>query len=1119
MLQQTISKYIYKLRDQHIDKISLITEMLSVLSFGELQNLRKHTPRMFHGLLKVPYLRRKQYADIFTKGRVLRKDCVDIYGALTFVIQNNAESINHYIELKHSLDDATAKKKYDESYKLLKLIDKEISVSMTGKYYLLKLTRLDKGITASTQLHNEICEENNLLSYFSNMSLKSASIDIPFEAEIEGYYQALNGNDDIEDFLTAFSFPYKDLKGDRWLRLLLFTSIIDLYVGFVLQLAKLKPNQLKEGRFVELLQQLGECIHDERIARLLSFVDINACKRIAYLYDEERALLESYYRGRYEEVIFKGVSYLKNHPIQATILDIYIRSCIKLGVVPEDFLPEDSLAYKILELSYWTYASDNISDLARLQLRDICMAWYAIPQLRHLYQIIHDLDMERTGYVYQNFWRYSTPPEIRDASFFITNDEAIEYLINWGYNPHESIQIAILKGEKEDTYNQSVRLIYGYCEDDLSSFREVLIENQIAPLLTGCIASQLFEKMIKAQRYTDAVSLYVGVKLNHPYAGLQINKKYVTQVMTDEEDCKIFNQLELAAFYTMISADVYKRYLAYKRYLKNIGKRRASEIDDISTPLLQYFVGKVAERSVLTLHVREFDTDDDVDAERISLCKKMTVISTDKNYSDEITTLIKEHEVRALSQQVNDSKIHVDVQALINGDFAMESLMFDTYKEIDDNLELFEQRNAEGFKQFLEQKYEGKVFIAAYEQPTVKYKNVLFHQMFLGIRDKFLLDPVYGLDKYLSSRIRHGTLLTQLRNHFLEHSLVTNKIEGGEYQRVNPWSQQQDLRLSESDKERINERLLRFTKWLDNQLRAVKDERIQILTERNDGIKNGLFDYSEQLMSNSIDSLELSSYESFDAFVHASIALLWKWTDSVLEMVRKYFMSYQEMVLAEMTNLQSDMMQIMSSSTSLSNKFKDTITTCKTEFQSDIAVVCSWFKPEQSSVRHFTMQQAVDTSLSVINKINQDALSFFEIRVEDTCIYDGNYFNAFHDIFHDMMNNILGYETKRSAFKGKGKIIVRKAGDILNIEVSNPVDERDIEEIRGILKEQQNFPMLIASGKARKEKNSGCVKIYSTVMYTLGDENKYLNTVEENCFVARLEIDTKGFIYNENIDS
>ena len=179
-------------------------------------------------------------------------------------------------------------------------------------------------------------------------------------------------------------------------------------------------------------------------------------------------------------------------------------------------------------------------------------------------------------------------------------------------------------------------------------------------------------------------------------------------------------------------------------------------------------------------------------------------------------------------------------------------------------------------------------------------------------------------------------------------------------------------------------------------------------------------------------------------------------------------------------------------------------------------MVSSWFKPEKSKVRFFSVQQAVDTSLSVINKINQNSLSFDSIVINDTCNYSGDYFNAFHDVFHDMMNNILGYETKRPKLKGKGRIMINNIEGILFIEVSNPIDIKDQEDIQKILDEQQNFPLLIAGGKTRKEVNSGCVKIFSTIMYTLLGDNKYENTIENGCFIARIQIDTKQLIYNED---
>ena len=270
-------------------------------------------------------------------------------------------------------------------------------------------------------------------------------------------------------------------------------------------------------------------------------------------------------------------------------------------------------------------------------------------------------------------------------------------------------------------------------------------------------------------------------------------------------------------------------------------------------------------------------------------------------------------------------------------------------------------------------------------------------------------------------------------------------------------------------------------------------------------------------MGDMIDNLESNSYDSFEAFVYSTIDFLWKWTNYVLGNIRDFFQQYEEMVIEEMTRLQADVVAFMGNETVLVNHFKDTITRCRTEFQADIAVVSNWFKPERSNVRFFTIQQAVDTSLSVINKINQNALSFRSITINDAEKYRGEFFNAIHDIFHDMMNNILGYETKRPALRGQGEIKIENVEENLLIEVSNPLDGVDVNELKQKVEEQKNsIPVLIAGGRARRESNSGCVKIYSTVMYTLGFGNKYENMVENDCFIARIELNTKNLKYNED---
>lgn len=1110
-----ISFYLPYFSKPRVDKTALVAEVLSKFEYKDLLRFQKMTPRVFQGLLKLPNLRRKNFGDIIKKGKTIWPDVVDIYGALTFIIQQNAELINYYVDLKNKLDTATAIKQYDDAYALLKRIDTEISVSMTGTYYRLKLTRLDKGINASSQLYNTICQENDALTYISQIALKSASVDMPFETEVELAYKNLKAPDDVKGLFVAFSFPYMAIEGSKWMRLLSLTSIIDLYEGFILQLNKLKPEELQDEHLKELIEILASEINDEKLERLNALLHYGKGNVVSSQNEEAKEIIEHYYNGEYNLVIQKGRELLKMNPLNSTVLDLYNRSCIKLDNIEEDLFPEDSLVNRLYGLSLMGSANEEFSEMTRSQLRNLCMAWYTIPCMRHFYNLLVDIETTRIGSVYYRFWAYSPVAEVRDSCFYDTLEEAADYLKSSGYKEVNSAQLNIIEQRIEDKYNQTYRLLKGIELSDVEPLREAVEEGVMAPVLTDAVVSQLFDRLTAGKRFDEAISMFVAYKLKYPHSKLYFDRKRISKEFSDETDKKIRNQQELAAFYTMISGDTYKRYLAYKRYLKERRAKKASEIEESKGNLYLYFIGKVADRSVLMLHVRAFDTDDDVNTERIELCKKAFFLSDDKSYADEITSLIKEQEIKTLAQQVNDSKIHVDVQPLISSELDPEKLMFDTYKEVDGNIEVFEQKNIEWLLDYIQEQRQGTMRFYKYEPSAVKYKMLMFRQMVLNIRDKFLFDPRYGLDKYLSARIRHGTLITQLRNHFLTYGLVTNKKEGGEYVRETVWTQK-GIYMPYEIKNQLNSRLLQFTEWLDEQLRIIKEEKIQIWTERNDDKMDGLFNFSEELMAPYIDMLGENSYETFDAFVHTTITLLWKWTNTMLKAVREYFTVYQESVLTEMDKLQNDIIPLMAQSPQLSNSFRDAITTCRTEFQTDINIVLSWFKPERSKVRFFAVRQAVDTSLSVINRINQNALSFNNIIIDDNTNYKGDYFNAVHDIFHDMMNNILKYENKRPEYKGKGEIHITKEEYMLNIEVSNPVDEADIKEIEEILLEQQDFPSLIAGGNTRRDKNSGCVKIYSTVMYTLGGESQYENQLENNCFVAKIQIDTKKLIYNED---
>lgn len=1111
--------YIRLMRNPRISKPYLVADILSAFTFEELKSFKKRVPGIFHGMLKMPNLKKRKFEDIFVVGNILKKDVADIFGSLAFIIIENADSINRYLELKKRLDFATAIARYDEAYSLLDKIEKEVSASMSGTYYKLKLIRLEKGITEATNFYNDIYKRNSVLSLITNFVFKTSHIDIPLEIEVDRIYRMIPEESENSDFLKGLAFPYKHIKGDIWMRLILATSLIDLYECFVDHLTRLPKEKIKGNNIRNIVRELAGTINDERLKRLDSLINIGKPTTTISDTTEERQMIEDYYSGNYGNVIKKAPEYLKNNPLEPSIIDVYYKSCVKTGHSPDDLFTPDSLASRLHHFYYMSISDQPISEAFGMMLRSLAIAWYPMPQMKYIYHTFKDMDKKEGISIYDNFWRHSRIPELRDALFFDSPDEATEYLRNTGYQARDSASIDIIDGKITDFYNQSLHLLYDFKDNEVDDYLKEIEQEEPAPSLLGRIISRIFMRLLELKRNPEAITLYVRFSLKNPNIKIDIDKSMISKVLTDPVDATIPDQLALSVFYTMIGADVFKRYLAYKRFLKSLGIKRASEIRNPDSPELQYFLGKSVDRNVLNLHVLMFETEDDVARERIELCKRMLKATGDKAYSEEITSLIKEQEVKTLSQHVNDSKIHVDVQSLINSGLPEARLWFKTYREIDDNLEIYEQKGIEGILDFIRKQDMADISTESSALPSEKYKKILFRQMFLYIRDRFLFDPVFGLDKYLSARIRHGTLLTQLRNHFLSHSLVTNKKEGGNYERVSPWTLRKDAVISDIAKEAINDRMMDFTKWLDGRLQTIKDEYIQIKTERNDATANGLFDYSYGLMEGMIDELEDKNFESFETFIHQAIELLWKWTDSVLRNVRQYFTEYEKDVVHKMAILQKDVVKLMKDFPSLTRKFKDEVTACRTAFQNDVAIVSGWFKPEKSNVKCFTIQQAVDTSLAVINKINQDALSFQNIDIDDNNIYNGRHFNAIHDIFHDMMNNILAYEENRDSCKGKGEIKICGTDGHLSIEVSNPVEERDIPRLLHIIEGQKDIPSLIANGNTRRENNSGCIKIFSTVMYTLGSDNRYENLIVDDRFKAKIEINTKNMIYHEDSDS
>lgn len=352
--------------------------------------------------------------------------------------------------------------------------------------------------------------------------------------------------------------------------------------------------------------------------------------------------------------------------------------------------------------------------------------------------------------------------------------------------------------------------------------------------------------------------------------------------------------------------------------------------------------------------------------------------------------------------------------------------------------------------------------------------------------------------------------MNQLRNHLQEQKLVTNIGESGNYVMDTYWTES-ILSLSGEQRTLCAEYLLTFTEKVDHIIRSLKDDNIQIKTENTNQGKAACFDFSIENISCEIDAIQANCASSdFEACVNLIFESLWYLTEECLSTIKTTFDNVQDLIQKALNDLERDISEIVGWENDGLKDFKDSISSCRTELQSDIKMVSRWFQRKNPVDFDFTMQQVLEACITIINNINQGILHI-EVENLSTPLFRGYYFNTFNDLFHDLLNNVLDYEKKGRVARGGCKIQIIEHEDVIQIKVSNPVNTEDIPSINRKLEEQKGkYSTMISSGQSRIEGNSGIAKIYNIVANVFRSiNNEYSNHIENESFIADIKIDIK----------
>ena len=113
-------------------------------------------------------------------------------------------------------------------------------------------------------------------------------------------------------------------------------------------------------------------------------------------------------------------------------------------------------------------------------------------------------------------------------------------------------------------------------------------------------------------------------------------------------------------------------------------------------------------------------------------------------------------------------------------------------------------------------------------------------RLFTKVVIKFLFDDD-GLDSYLSTRVRHGTLQGQIRRAFSNNNLITEKISDTS----NIYAPNEYIKkIVEPNYDKISSILNDFSESVDDEITRIKQEILQIKYGER-GIDSGIFNLSE----------------------------------------------------------------------------------------------------------------------------------------------------------------------------------------------------------------------------------------------------------------------------------
>lgn len=531
---------------------------------------------------------------------------------------------------------------------------------------------------------------------------------------------------------------------------------------------------------------------------------------------------------------------------------------------------------------------------------------------------------------------------------------------------------------------------------------------EIIPVLETAIRN-LFACYLRLNNLDKAISLFVNNYLINQFIIQKIDCGEIHSEIRKNKFRNVSPTIDLPIFYSISNADENEIHRTYELFNDALGIEKASEIDESK---VNVDLNKLIIFYNLTCNTEIFKHSDYINGtkegltERISICRKLQIIDkvNSEAYKFEINQLTNILIIQEGIQQLDESKIYVNEQGLINNELKDYEGLFGRYKTIsnifknDSNLLIYFPESgviASLDKDNLGENSESK---SKFSKHPLKDT---FKEIFDVITDKFL-NSKFGITAYLSTRIRHGVLLGEVRPIFEKLNLIAqyDKIEKV-YREINYWNKRY-ANIHQPELKILQDELIKLSTKVDSLIYDLLKKNLQIqLDEEN---KEGWFDYYFDDITLTLHSINLRETKDYQEFIRKIIEILWHRTDENLENIRKKIQRDVKNSFNEaLSNCSSELRQKLPY-TSIPDVYTN-ITTCSTEVQNTIDRIASWFNRSGSQTSDFNFNKVINI---VLEKIKQSSRHLnLTLKIQNDITLKGEFYSHIADLFRIFLDNAL----------------------------------------------------------------------------------------------------------------